>query len=124
MPIRDFIEQGILTGEPAIYESGSYLFRQGERTYYFYLVTSGSVLLEGTAANMDEKIVAPPDFLLGITDLLNDVYSFTALASETTFLIRIDKQELQRAIQLNPSLRLYLIKQMIWEAAHTNTAFE
>lgn len=124
MSIRDFIEQGILTGEPAIYESGSCLFRQGERTDYFYLITSGSVALVGTAANLDDKIVAPPDFLLGITDLLNKVYSFSALALEETALIRINKQELERAIQQNPTLRLYLLKQMSWEAALTSTAFE
>jgi CRP-like cAMP-binding protein len=124
MPIRDFIEQGVLTGSPVSYESGSCLFRQGDRADYCYLVTSGGVVIEGTAASRGEQIIARPEFLLGITDLLNDVYNFTAVALGETTLIRIDKQGLQAAILQNPALRLFLLKQMSWEAALTTSAFE
>ena len=73
---------------------------------------------------IDEQVVAPPDFLLGITDLLHDTYSFTAYTLEHTELIRIKKVAIQKALQENPMLRLYLLKMMSWEASLTKTAFE
>ncbi|SIQ95019.1 Crp/Fnr family transcriptional regulator [Pontibacter lucknowensis] len=124
MAVRDFISRGMIEGEPELLERGRCIFRQGEEVSAFYLVTQGSVALADQAAGIDEQVIAPPDFLLGITDLLNDTYSFTAYTLEHTELIRIDKEAVQRALHENPMIRLYLLKMMSWEASLTKTAFE
>jgi CRP-like cAMP-binding protein len=124
MLIRSFVEKGLLPGKPETHKMGNCLFKQGEPTDYFFLVTRGSVALVDEDKSIDQHAVAPPYFMLGITDLLNDNYSFTAYTLERTELFRIGKTDLQEALHHNPVLRLYLLKQMSCEATLTNTVFE
>ncbi|PKV75470.1 Crp/Fnr family transcriptional regulator [Pontibacter ramchanderi] len=124
MSVRDFIERGLLQGQTETLGTGNCIFKQGEKISFLYLVTQGSVTLADNKTGIDEQVVAPPDFLLGITDLLHDTYSFTARTLEPTVLIRLSKERVQQALQENPLLRLSLLKMMSWEAGRTQTAFE
>jgi CRP-like cAMP-binding protein len=124
MPILEFIQNGTLPGQEEKFEKGSCLFTQGETVRDFYLVTKGSVTLSDKFQKMAEQAVAPPAFLLGVTDLLNHHYSFTATTLEETTVIRISRPDLQDALQFNAKLRLYLLKQMGKETRLTNTVFE
>lgn len=114
----------MIEGESETLDRGSCIFRQGEEVSFFYLVTQGRVALTDYTTGKDEQAVAPPDYLLGITDLLHDTYSFTAYTLEHTELIRIKREAIKKALHENPMLRLYLLKMMSWEASLTNTAFE
>ncbi|MCP2045785.1 Crp/Fnr family transcriptional regulator [Pontibacter sp. HSC-36F09] len=124
MAVRDFINRGMIEGEAESLEPGQCIFRQGEEVAYLYLVTQGSVAVSHNTTGIDEQIVAPPDFLLGITDLLHDTYSFTAFTLEPTQLIKIKKEAVRKALHETPVLRLYLLKMMSWEASLTKMAFE
>lgn len=124
MAVRDFIKKGMIEGETETLERGNCIFRKGDQASFLYLVTQGSVALAGYTTGIDEQVVAPPDFLLGITDLLHETYSFTAYTLEHTELIRIERDAVQKALQENPMLRLYLLKMMSWEASLTKTIFE
>ncbi|GGF98977.1 hypothetical protein GCM10011323_00140 [Pontibacter amylolyticus] len=124
MAVRDFIKKGMIEGETETLERGNCIFRKGDQASFLYLVTQGSVALAGYTTGIDEQVVAPPDFLLGITDLLHETYSFTAYTLEHTELIRIERDAVQKALQENPMLRLYLLKMMSWEASLTKTIYE
>ncbi len=124
MTIRDFLENGALAGEKISLDRGNCLFTQGEEALYFYLILQGSVALVDVTRGLYEQAVAPPDFMLGITDLFNEQYSFTAYTlTETTF-IKMERAAIKLAMKQNPLLRLYLLKQLSWEAKRTNIAFE
>ncbi|WP_188499482.1 Crp/Fnr family transcriptional regulator [Pontibacter amylolyticus] len=114
----------MIEGETETLERGNCIFRKGDQASFLYLVTQGSVALAGYTTGIDEQVVAPPDFLLGITDLLHETYSFTAYTLEHTELIRIERDAVQKALQENPMLRLYLLKMMSWEASLTKTIYE
>ncbi|MBX0335030.1 cyclic nucleotide-binding domain-containing protein [Pontibacter sp. HSC-14F20] len=124
MAVRDFINRGMIEGEVEYLEPGQCIFRQGEDVTYLYLVTQGSVAVSHNTTGIDDQIVTPPDFLLGITDLLHDTYSFTAFTLEPTQLIKIKKETVRKALHETPVLRLYLLKMMSWEASLTKMAFE
>jgi CRP-like cAMP-binding protein len=124
MTIRDFFENGALTGEKATLDCGKSLFTQGEEARYFYLILEGSIALVDLPKGMDEQAIAPPDFMLGITDLVNEQYSFTAYTLTDTTFIKLERTAIKQAIKQNPLLRLYLLKQMSWEAKRTNIIFE
>ena len=124
MSVRDFIDKGVIVGELESFATGSCFFRKGDKTNYLYLLTEGSVAVIDSTTKMDEQVVAPPDFLLGITDLLNAAYSFTIFTLAPSKLIKIKKEALTLAAQHNPMLRLYLLKMMSWEANLTNKPFE
>lgn len=124
MPLRDFIDKGIIKGEPLYLGKGGCLYRQGEDAAYFYLITEGSVGLIESTTGMNEQVIAPPDILLGITDLLNTTYTFTAFTLEPTRFLRLSKIDIEQALHNNPVLRLYLLKMMSYEASLTTTAFE
>jgi CRP-like cAMP-binding protein len=124
MAIHNFIRAGILQGEPEKYEAGSCLFRQGEETAYFFLITKGEIALSDMGEDLLEGASAPPSFLIGITDLMNSTYSFTATTVQHTDLIRISKEGLMNALQQSPALRLYLLQQMSAEVTLTKLAFE
>lgn len=113
----------MLQGEPEQYGAGSCLFRQGEETTFFFLITKGCIVLSDTGGDALEE-AAPPSFLLGITDLMNSTYSFTATTIQPTSLIRISKTGLMNALEQNPALRLYLLQQMSAEVSLTKSAFE
>lgn len=124
MAIRDFLENGTLTGEKGSLGRGKSLFTQGEAAQYFYFILQGSVALVDGSKNLDEQAVAPPDFLLGITDLVNEQYSFTAYTLADTTFIKLERSVIKQAMKQNPLLRLYLLKQMSWEAKLTKIVFE
>jgi CRP-like cAMP-binding protein len=124
MPILEFIQNGTLPGHEEKFEAESCLFTQGETVHYFYLVTKGSITLSDKFQNLAEQVAAPPAFLLGVTDLLNQHYSFTATTLEETNVIRISKPDLLDALQFNAKLLLYLLRQMGKSTILTNTVFE
>ncbi|SIT79991.1 Crp/Fnr family transcriptional regulator [Pontibacter indicus] len=124
MALRAFIDKGVIAGELEALEFGNSIFRQGEAVTCFYLITKGRVALIDHTTGISEQLVAPPDFLLGATDLLHATYSFTAYTLEHTELIRIKKDAIQEAVNKDPLLRLYLLKMMSWEASLTKMAFE
>lgn len=124
MTIRDFLESGALAGDKETLGRGTCLFRQGEEALYFYLILQGSVALVDADKDLDEQAVAPPDFMLGITDLVNKRYSFTAYTLSETSIIRFERRAIEQAMKQNPLLRLYLLKQMSWEAKRTKITFE
>lgn len=122
--IRSFLESGILAGEKETRERGNCIFRQGDEALFLYLILEGSVALVDLAKDLDEQAMAPPDFMLGITDMVNTHHSFTAYTLSKTVLIKLERSNVENAMKQNPLLRLYLLKQMGWEAKRTKLAFE
>lgn len=124
MLFRKFIEKGLLRGELEQHDPASSLYRKGDDAKDFFLILVGSVYLTNAQENITTPVTAPPDSLLGIVDLMNDRYSHTATVRDKTSLIRISKAELLSALQHNPLLRQYLLKQMSRQEVLSKTSFE
>lgn len=124
MLFREFIEKGLLRGELEQHEASTHLYRQGAEAESFFLLLAGSVNLTNAQENVTFPVTAPPDSLLGVMDLMNERYSHNATIRDKTSLIRISKAELLMALEQNPLLRLYLLKQMSRQEILSKSSFE
>lgn len=122
MLFREYIENGLIPGKAEQQEAARCLFRHGERADTFFYVITGKVGLSESTES--PPVIVPLNCLVGLTDLMNENYSHTAIVLENAILFRILKTDLLEAIYQNPSLRLYLLQQMSRQSSLTKSAFE
>jgi len=121
MLLKKLIDAGDLTGKLKHIEADTCLFESGETNEALYYLISGSAKLMKSSGT--EQTVETGT-LLGLTDLMRPVYTCTVVTLEPSEVLVIAKEELQRALQLNAELRLYLIQQLSRSNTLASTSFE
>lgn len=120
--LRKAIEEGQLQVTTRKLAAGTYLYRAGQPTDYFYMLVRGSALLSIPGLRSDA--IVQQGHILGLQDLMQEQFSHTAILDEEATVLEIQKQELLHAIQTIAPLRLYLIREMSQQPNLAYLAYE
>jgi len=121
MLLKKLIDAGDLSGELKHIEANTCLFEAGEPNEVLYYLLSGSAKL---VKNSGTAQIVEAGTLLGLPDLMHHTYTCTVVTLEPSEVLVIAKEELQRVLQLNAELRLYLIQQLSRSNTLASTSFE
>ena len=89
------------------FETNGLIFKQGDEGRELYVVTSGSVRFEHTAADGQKRVLSTAGFgtLFGeLAFLQPQARNASAVAAEKTSLLMFQKAEIQKFLDLYPSL--------------------
>lgn len=115
------IEEGQVKGNHTLVAPDTCLFAAGNPNHELYYLINGSAKV--TPVGGLPRIVHAGT-LLGLPDLMHESYSQTVVITEPSGVICISKEELQQMLQVDATLRLYLIQQMSKHTMLTAASYE
>ncbi|NDK56334.1 Crp/Fnr family transcriptional regulator [Pontibacter fetidus] len=121
MLFRKMIEEGQVKGNHTLVAPDTCLFAAGNPNQELYYLISGSAQVT-PVGGLPRTVQAGT--LLGLPDLMHETYSQTVVVKEPATVICISKEELQQMLQVDATLRLYLIQQMSKHAMLTAASYE
>ena len=108
---KDFVKEfmDIMTKES--HRKGYFLFREGNKARYFYILLKGCVKLSIGETGHTVYTADHPGEAFGWSSLVGrDVYSASAECKEPTKLLKIDRQKLQKILEKDPANGLIFFK--------------
>lgn len=121
MLFRKMIEEGHVKGNLKLVAPDTSLFASGSPNKELYYLIKGSAEVI-PAGGMPRKVQAGT--LLGLPDLMHETYSQTVIVTEPAEVLCISKEELQQKLQVDATLRIYLIQQMSKHTMLTSASYE
>jgi CRP-like cAMP-binding protein len=121
MLFRKMIEEGQVKGNHTLVAPDTCLFAAGDPSQKLYYLINGSAKVTPVGGLPHS---AHAGTLLGLPDLMQDIYSQTVVITESSGVLCISKDELQHMLQVNATLRLYLIQQMSKQTMLTAISYE
>lgn len=91
-------------------ESGTYLFRHGDKPWAFYFVESGTVRLVRHSRSGEEIVIhrSLPNETFAEASLFSDAYHCDAIAETDAVLFQLDKQATLRLMEADPKFGMLL----------------
>lgn len=106
---------------PKVYEKGEYVFKQGEKSKYFYFLKSGSTKTFTTSENGDEKtvfILRKKGIFATSTFFVGGYRNSSAIALSKSEIIAIDNSMVDILIRKEPLFALAIIQDMSRDINH------
>ena len=109
----DFLKEFMEITVKESHKKGYFLFHEGDRARYFYILLNGCVKITiGETGHMVSTADRAGE-AFGWSSLVGlDVYSASAVCNESTKLIKIDANKLQKILEKEPSNGLIFFKRL------------
>ena len=110
---RDFLKEFMEIAVKESHKKGYFLFHEGDRARYFYLLLNGCVKITlGETGHMVATVDRAGE-AFGWSSIVGlGVYSASAVCNESTKLIKIDAKKLQKILEKEPSNGLIFFKRL------------
>ncbi|MFW5901894.1 MAG: cyclic nucleotide-binding domain-containing protein, partial [Thermodesulfobacteriota bacterium] len=97
------------------YEAREVIFKEGDRSDYFYMIKSGKVLLEKRISSKITVSIASikPGLSFGWSALLNDPLRLDAVCSEASTIYALDAKESMQLMEDNPKMGFLVYRNLI-----------
>ena len=97
------------------YEAREVIFREGDRSDYFYMIKNGKVLLEKRISSKITVSIASikPGLSFGWSALLNDPLRLDAVCSEASTIYALDAKESMQLMEDNPKMGYLIYRNLI-----------
>ena len=97
------------------YEAREVIFREGDRSDYFYMIKNGKVLLEKRISSKITVSIASikPGLSFGWSALLNDPLRLDAVCSEASTIYALDAKESMQLMEDNPKMGYLVYRNLI-----------
>lgn len=97
------------------YESREVIFREGDRSEYFYMIRSGKVLLEKRISSKITVSIASikPGLSFGWSALLRDPLRLDAVCSEPSTIYKLEAKESMQLMEDNPKMGYMVYRNLI-----------
>jgi CRP-like cAMP-binding protein len=97
------------------YEARDVIFREGDRSEYFYMIKSGKVLLEKRISSKITVSIASikPGLSFGWSALLSDPLRLDAVCSESSTIYTLDAKESMKLTEDNPKMGYLIYRNLI-----------
>src|SRR6056297_3289763 len=97
------------------YEAREVIFREGDRSDYFYMIKSGKVLLEKRISSKITVSIASikPGLSFGWSALLSDPLRLDAVCSEASTIYTLDAKESMKLTEDNPKMGYLIYRNLI-----------
>lgn len=97
------------------YEARDVIFREGDRSEYFYMIKSGKVLLEKRISSKITVSIASikPGLSFGWSALLSDPLRLDAVCSEASTIYALDAKESMQLMEDNPKMGYLVYRNLI-----------
>jgi len=97
------------------YEARDVIFREGDRSEYFYMIKSGKVLLEKRISSKITVSIASikPGLSFGWSALLSDPLRLDAVCSEASTIYTLDAKESMKLTEDNPKMGYLIYRNLI-----------
>jgi CRP-like cAMP-binding protein len=97
------------------FEAREVIFREGDRSHYFYMIKSGKVLLEKRISPKITVSIASikPGYSFGWSALLNDPLRLDAVCSEPSTIYMLDAVESMQVMEENPQMGYLIYRNLI-----------
>jgi CRP-like cAMP-binding protein len=110
---RDFLKELMDIAIKESHDKGYFFFQRGNRANHFYILTKGNVRIRLGEAGDVVYIVDRPGEAFGWSSLVGrDVYSASAECKESTTLLKIDANRLQKILEKEPTSGLIFFKRL------------
>jgi CRP-like cAMP-binding protein len=110
---HDFVKTVMETVTKESYDSGQYIFSEGEPALHFYILISGRVKLTVGEAGRSVFIVSHAGELFGWSSLVDrEAYSASALCKEPTSVSKIDREAFWKLCTHYPEDGLVFMKRI------------
>nr|HID57821.1 cyclic nucleotide-binding domain-containing protein [Desulfobacterales bacterium] len=110
---RDFVKEFIDIAIRELRDEGDFIFREGDRASYFYILLKGRIKLSVGGIGHVVYVVNHPGEVFGWSSLVGrDVYSASAECKAQTKLLRIEMEKLQKVLEKDPATGLIFFKRL------------
>ncbi len=110
---RDFVKDFMDVSVKESHRKGYFLFREGDRARYFYILLKGSVKINIGETGHTVHRVDQPGEVFGWSSLVGrDAYTASAECMESTKLLKIDNNRLQMVLEKDSANGLIFFKRL------------